>query len=172
MISYDGAGRVTRSVDPNGVVTDLTYSPRGWLLTRTVRANADGSASAGDAVTTIGYTPYGAVLDPDADGIVMSYTYDAAHRLTDITMRWAIASITRWMRPATRRGADVIPWQGAAHVSHHYNTLGELTQVIDGLSQAVFSAAYGDSYDANGNLAHSVDARGVQLNKGYDGSTA
>ncbi|MFC3650358.1 RHS repeat domain-containing protein [Dyella humi] len=28
--SYDGAGRITRLTDINGVNTDLTYTPRGW----------------------------------------------------------------------------------------------------------------------------------------------
>ena len=55
-VSYDGAGRVKRMKDANAVLTDLTYHARGWLLTRTVRANLSGVPSAGgDAVTTLTY---------------------------------------------------------------------------------------------------------------------
>jgi YD repeat-containing protein len=44
--SYDGAGRVTRITDDaNGVNTDMTYTPRGWLASRTV----------GGSVTTFTY---------------------------------------------------------------------------------------------------------------------
>ncbi|WP_323135380.1 DUF6531 domain-containing protein, partial [Dyella silvatica] len=61
VVAYDKNGRVVRQRDANGVITDLTYHPRGWLLTRTVRANADGSASAGDALTQIAYDATGNV---------------------------------------------------------------------------------------------------------------
>ncbi|WP_266159927.1 DUF6531 domain-containing protein, partial [Dyella silvatica] len=61
VVAYDKNGGVVRQRDANGVITDLTYHPRGWLLTRTVRANADGSASAGDALTQIAYDATGNV---------------------------------------------------------------------------------------------------------------
>ncbi|RDS78921.1 RHS repeat protein, partial [Dyella monticola] len=65
--SYDADGRITRLTDANGINTDLTYTPRGWLSTRTV----------GGAQTSFGYTPYGAVSSiTDADGVTTSYGYD------------------------------------------------------------------------------------------------
>jgi len=74
--SYDGAGRVTRITDANGVNTDMTYTPRGWLASRTV----------GGSATTFSYMPYGEVQTvTDPDGIVTTFGYDTAHRLTDIT---------------------------------------------------------------------------------------
>ena len=36
--SYDANGRVTQITDANGVVTTMTYHPRGWLNSRTVNA--------------------------------------------------------------------------------------------------------------------------------------
>ncbi len=33
---YDRAGRVRQMVDPNGVVTDTVYTPRGWVSSVTV----------------------------------------------------------------------------------------------------------------------------------------
>ncbi|RDS78729.1 RHS repeat protein, partial [Dyella monticola] len=65
--SYDADGRPTRITDANGINTDFTYTPRGWLSTRTV----------GGAQTSFGYTPYGAVSSiTDADGVTTSYGYD------------------------------------------------------------------------------------------------
>src|SRR6185369_17768883 len=32
---YDPAGRVRQMTDPKGVVTDITYTPRGWVSTVT-----------------------------------------------------------------------------------------------------------------------------------------
>src|SRR5690606_23673001 len=76
VVSYDADGRVTRESDANGINTDLTYTPRGWLASRTV----------GGAQTAFDYTPYGAVSSvTDPDGVTISYDYDAAHRLTKVT---------------------------------------------------------------------------------------
>jgi RHS repeat-associated protein len=171
-VAYDKNGRVVRQSNTNGVISDLTYSPRGWLLTRTVRANADGSASGGDAVTAIGYTPYGAVASiHDADGVTASYTYDAAHRLTDITD--ALGDRIHYTLDAAGNKTQEQTFDPSGTVrrtlSRAYNTLGQLTQVTDGLSHAVFNAGYTDSYDANGNLVHTADALGVQRKQGYDG---
>src|SRR5262249_55912603 len=85
-VSYDKNGRVTRIQDANGTYSDMTYHARGWLLTRTVRANANGTPnSALDATTTFAYDNVGNVTRvTQPDGTYLHYVYDNAHRLTDI----------------------------------------------------------------------------------------
>jgi YD repeat-containing protein len=77
---YDRAGRLLSSTDANGTLTTLAYSPRGWLQTQTV------TPAAGPALTTTyAYWPTGllkTVTQPDAS--TLNYTYDDAHRLTDV----------------------------------------------------------------------------------------
>jgi YD repeat-containing protein len=78
-------GRITRAADPNGVVTDYTYSPRGWLLRQAVRG-PDNSTESDDAITLFEYTASGqlsAVESPD--GVRLAFQYDAAQRLTRVT---------------------------------------------------------------------------------------
>jgi YD repeat-containing protein len=73
--AYDGDGRPLSITDPNGVVTSLTYWPRGWLHTQTI---------AGET-TTYDYDGLGQptkVTQPD--GSYVQYIHDDAHRLTDI----------------------------------------------------------------------------------------
>ncbi|GLQ45656.1 type IV secretion protein Rhs [Dyella lipolytica] len=159
--SYDADGRVTRITDPNGVNTDMTYTPRGWLSTRTV----------GGAKTTFGYMPYGAVqtiIDPD--GFTTTFGYDAAHRLNKITD--ALGNYIQYGLDAAgdKTGEQIYDANGTLHksLSRTFNTLGQLTKVVDGLSQTVFTANYSDSYDANGNLVHTADAMGIQQHRGYD----
>jgi YD repeat-containing protein len=78
---YDKAGRVRQMVDPNGIVTDIAYTPRGW--TSSVVVTPPGGAA---RTTTYTYDNAGqltGVVMPDAT--TMSYSYDTAHRLTGVT---------------------------------------------------------------------------------------
>ncbi|WNL45330.1 RHS repeat-associated core domain-containing protein [Dyella sp. BiH032] len=170
-VAYDKNGRLVRQRDANGVLTDFTYHPRGWLLTRTVRANADGTPSANDAVTQIGYKPYGAVESiTDPDGVQVTYTYDAAHRLTDITD--ALGNRIHYTLDAagSKTKEETFDTSGTLRRSlgRTYNTLGQLTGIKDGLNRTVFDASFSDSYDGNGNLVRSADALGIQRKQGYD----
>ncbi|MBB6242274.1 RHS repeat protein [Rhodanobacter sp. MP1X3] len=159
--SYDGAGRVTRVTDPNGVNTDMTYTPRGWLASRSV----------GGSAATFTYMPYGEVQTiTDPDGVVTTFGYDSAHRLTDITDAQG-NDIHYTLDAAGNKIAEQISTASGTVVhslSRSYNALGQLTAVIDGLSQTVFNAGYSDSYDANGNLTHSADGLSIQRQQSYD----
>ena len=159
--SYDADGRPTRITDANGVNTDLTYAPRGWLATRSV----------GGAQTSFGYTPYGAVQTvTDADGVSTTYGYDAAHRLVKITD--AQGNYVQYTLDAVgdKTAEQVYDSTGTLHKSlvRTFNTLGQLTKVMDGLTHTVFDASASGSYDANGNLILSTDGLGIQRQLGYD----
>ncbi|RAP56919.1 hypothetical protein BTJ49_12320 [Oleiagrimonas sp. MCCC 1A03011] len=159
--SYDADGRVTRTTDPNGVHTDLTYTPRGWLASRSV----------GGATTSFTYTPYGAVASvTDPDGVTTSYTYDDAHRLTDITDAQGNSIHYTLDAAGNKTKEQVLDSSGTVlrTTSRTFNTLGELTSVVDGLNNTVFNAGFTDSYDANGNLVHSANALGTEKEMGYD----
>jgi RHS repeat-associated protein len=159
--SYDGNGRITRITDANGINTDLTYTPRGWLASRTV----------GGATTTFTYMPYGAVQTvTDPDGITTTYGYDTAHRLNKITD--ALGNSIQYTLDAAgdKTGEQVYDSTGALHkqLTRTFNTLGQLTTVVDGLQNTVFNASASGSYDANGNLIQSGDGLGIQRQLGYD----
>lgn len=171
-VSYDKNGRPTRVKAPNGVLTDYTYTPRGWLATTTVRAQASGTSSASDAATTITYNPDGTVHQvTDPDQVTTTYTYDAAHRLTDVTDGQGRRYHYTLDAAGHRTKEEVITAAGTVvrTTSQSFNTLGQLTAITDGLSRTVFSATYADSYDANGNLAHSQDGLGIQRKQVFDG---
>ena len=77
---YDGAGRLKKMIDPNGLETTLAYYPRGWLQTRTVGVN-----TANPEVTSYTYDNVGQlkrVTQPDTSYV--EYFYDDAHRLWKI----------------------------------------------------------------------------------------
>lgn len=73
--TYNAHGQPLTMTDPNGVVTTLAYDLRQRLTSRTV----------GSEVTTMEYWPTGLLKKATLpDGSYLEYTYDAAHRLTDI----------------------------------------------------------------------------------------
>jgi RHS repeat-associated protein len=172
VVAYDSNGRVVRQRDANGVLTDFTYHPRGWLLSRTARANASGTPSAQDAMTQVTYDGVGDVTQiVDPDGVTMSYTYDAAHRLTDVTdalgnrIHYTLDAMGNKTKAETLDAGSTV----RRTVSLGYNALNELLTVTDALSQTVLSYNYTDGYDANGNPVHSVDGLGFQRLQSYDG---
>lgn len=163
--SYDADGRVTRITDSNGVNTDLTYTPRGWLASRIV----------GGANTTFGYTAYGAVQTiSDPDGVTTTFGYDVAHRLVKITD--ALGNYVQYTLDAAgnKTAENVYDASGTLreNIARTFNNLGQLLTVTDGLGKTVFAAngdASGDpSYDYNGNLVLSTDALGIERQLNYD----
>lgn len=169
--AYDADGRVTRLRDSNGVIIDFTYHPRGWLLSRTVRVHADGSASPNDAITQVAYDAVGQIVRvTDADGVAIGYTYDDAHRLTDITD--ALGNHIHYTLDAAGNviKEDSFDTDGVARrtLSRSYTALGQLASIKDALGQLIFDASDIDSYDANSNLLRSSDAQGIQSRYDYD----
>lgn len=171
VLAYDKAGRPVRRQDTNGVITDLTYTPRGWLASRTVRASADGSAAAGDATTTLTYNAVGAlksVVDPD--GIAVVYTYDDAHRLIDIANGLGEHIHYTLDASGNRIKEETFDANGVSRrsLTRSYNTLGQLISVTDGLDHVAFDATATGSYDANGNLVSAKDGLGTVQKSTFD----
>ena len=78
---YDRAGRVRQMVDPNGVVADTVYTPRGW--TSSVTVTPPGGTG---RTTTYTYDNAGQMTGATLpDGTTLGYSYDPAHRLTGVT---------------------------------------------------------------------------------------
>lgn len=78
---YDRAGRVRQMVDPNGIVTDTTYTSRGWINSVTVTPPGGTARTTRYIYDNAGQLT--GVIMPDTT--TMSYSYDAAHRLTGVT---------------------------------------------------------------------------------------
>jgi YD repeat-containing protein len=79
--SYDKAGRVLLTTGLKGIVTQMSYVPRGWVST--VSTTAPGNAA---RTTSYSYDAVGQMIGvSNPDGTVLSFTYDAAHRLIGAT---------------------------------------------------------------------------------------
>ncbi len=173
-LAYDGAGRVLKMQDANGVETWMSYHPRGWLLSRTVK----GATVTDDASTSFAYTPFGAIERvTQPDGAFLQYGYDQAQRMTGISDN-AGNSITYVLDAAgnrVRESTEEFNPRGAAVLkrlmARQYDQLSRMKASI----RAQFAAQSNlddpsvrkttMTFDANGNTDITTDpARGTAPN--------
>lgn len=151
-LAYDANGRPLSLADSNGVITDVTYHPRGWPSSVTVRGDGTGT----NRTTRITYWPTGQVQEVvEPDGGAVTYIYDAAQRLTDIadnagnTLHYTLDEAGNRLREDTVDDAGML----RRTLSRIYNTLGELTTLKDAGNHAT---AF--SYDLEGYPISLTDA--------------
>ncbi|WP_369937006.1 RHS repeat-associated core domain-containing protein [Xanthomonas tesorieronis] len=164
-LSYDGAGRLLSVKDANGIITDFTYLPRGWLTASKVRG-ADDTSESDDRITSIDYWPTGLVKQvTQPDGAFTAFTYDAAHRLTNIadnagnTLHYTLDNAGNRVKEDTKDASGTLK----RTLSRVYNQLGQLA------TQATASGDPTDfGYDANSNATAVTDALGHKTQNDYD----
>jgi len=140
--TYNADGLPLTIKDQNGVVTTLTYDLRQHLKTKTK----------GTEETQYNYYPTGLlqqIIRPD--GSYLIYTYDGAHRLTQLQDSSG-ASIVYTLDNAGNRqveqhfnSAGALTW---TH-SHLYNQYGELWQDLTSTNESSQATQFG--YDPQGN---------------------
>ena len=148
--AYDVDGQPTRIIDPNGVVTTLSYDVRGRLRTRAVNA---GNPLA--ETTEFDYDNAGQLVKVTLpDGSFLRYQYDAAHRLTEIAD--GLGNVIQYTLDAmgNRIKEDVFdPTDRLVRTQRRiYDALNRLYNDIGAAGQM---SAY--LYDANGNLKTTID---------------
>ncbi|WP_240321138.1 RHS repeat-associated core domain-containing protein [Xanthomonas oryzae] len=164
-LAYDGAGRPLSVKDANGIVTDYSYHPRGWLTATKVRGT-DASSEADDRITRIDYWPTGLVKQvTQPDGAFTAFTYDTAHRLTDIAdnagnrVHYTLDNAGNRVKEDTRDASGTLK----RTLSRIYNQLSQLK------TQATAAGDPTDfAYDANGNTTSVTDALGTATQSDYD----
>ena len=197
--AYDADGRPLTLQDPNGLITQLAYDPRGRLLSR----------NTGGETTAYSYDAAGQVLKitkPDAS--FAAFSYDPAHRLTQVSDNLGnkivytldandnqtkkqvydpSGTLTRSLGQtfdAVNRLQTSVGAQGQT-TTYGYDSNGNLTSVTDPLSKATIR--YFDAlnrliasfdrladktqyqFDANDNLAQITDQRSANTVYTYDG---
>lgn len=165
ILAYDGAGRVLSSKDPNGVVTDREYHPRGWLLAAKMRGS-NSASEADDVITRYDYWATGLIKKiTSPDGVDTRFEYDAAHRLTAIA-DGAGNRIEYTLDNSGNRIAENTKGSGGAlkrTLSRVYNALGQLATQADAQANPTDF-----SYDAVGNAKTITDALGHVTSNDYD----
>jgi YD repeat-containing protein len=124
--AYDANGKVGRIVEPNGLVTEMTYTPRGQISSRTV---SDGTSR---ETTSFGYDLAGQLIkQTNPDGSWMAFGYDPAHRLTSVNDSLGNSIVYTLDLTGNRIGEQIKDPAGvlSRQVARTFNALGQMTKV-------------------------------------------
>ncbi|SFH03275.1 YD repeat-containing protein, partial [Duganella sp. CF458] len=148
---YDAFGRLVRSVDANGNVSQQGYDKLGQVVTTTDPLNGKRSAS---------YDAFGRVLtQTDALSRVTTHSYNTAERSTTVTTPEGVSVTTT----QTRTGQTHSVKDGNGNVTtYSYDQDGKLLAVDSALADT------SSEYDAAGQLIKSRDANGNEVTYTYD----
>jgi RHS repeat-associated protein len=140
--SYNAFGQPLTITDPNGVLTTLTYDGRQRLTSRQV----------GSETTALAYWPTGLLKQVTLpDHSYLLYSYDAAHRLTQISDSLGNRIVYTLDGLGNRTAEKRYDPSNALHRTHGrvFNTLSELYQDLNAAGTSAVTTTFG--YDTNGN---------------------
>ncbi len=158
---YDVHGNPLEIIDPNGVITRLTYDARQRLKTRTV---AYGTADA--ATSTFDYDPAGQLVKTTLpDGSFIAYEYDTAHRLVAIEDA-AGNRIDYTLDALGNRVEETVSGPGGAVFRKTMRDYDELNRLVAESGPAGSMMSYG--YDLEGNRTSVTDADSNATSHHYD----
>lgn len=140
--TYDGDGRPLTITDPNGTVTTLAYDARGRLTSRIT----------GGQAAAFSYYPTGLLQQVTfPDGSDLLYTYDAAHRLTQVSDGLGNKIVYTLDAMGNRTAENTYDPSGALHRTHTrvINTMDEVYQEVNAAGTSAVTTTFGYDGDAN-----------------------
>ncbi|MDD4463256.1 MAG: DUF6531 domain-containing protein, partial [Desulfobacterales bacterium] len=175
---YDAHGRPLQIVDPNGLVTVLTYDELGRVISRNVGGETTGFAYDGAGNLTRITMPDGSFLNhqyddahrlvgiSDASGNYISYTLDSAGNIVSQNVfdpSHALAQARNWAYDELGRMTDELGAQGQTITAYGYDANGNRTSATDGLNHTVVHG-----FDALNRLSQTTDPLAGVTQYGYD----
>jgi len=163
---YDASGRVLQMIDADNVVTNYTYTVRGWLESVTIRA-PNGNPTE-DAITLYTYDAVGQVIRvdlPGQPGFSINFEYDGARRLTDIHTA-NDDRITYTLDAAGNRLSETITgFSGVTYktLTRAYDELSRIMQVTGANNQTTDV-----EYDVNDNVTTTINGRSFPTSQTHD----
>lgn len=154
--NFDNYGNPQSLTDANGVTTDLSYSPQGWLA----------SVSTAGSTTSFEHDAVGLITKVTrGDGSWLSYTWDGARRLTKIannlgeTVEYDLDAMGNRTAQRLKDASNSLTQQQ----TWVYDELGRLLRAVGAAGQ---TSRY--QYDLNDNPSASTNPRQFSHNQAYD----
>ena len=157
---YDAAGRVIKETATNGLVSTYAYDGKGRLLTM----------NRGGLVSSYTYTPTGQLAtSTQANGHQVSYSYDAAQRLTGwadnrgTSGSYTLDAIGNRTAEQIKNSAGSVAWQTVRSI----NSVNRVTSETVGTTGS--TVANSMSYNANGDVVQETNGLSQSTSYGLDG---
>ncbi|EPJ48893.1 MAG: hypothetical protein OFPI_27180 [Osedax symbiont Rs2] len=153
--AFDSSGRPLKVVDANGIETQLSYNPRGWLISKKVITEVGESITQYKYAHSGNYQGQGQVSQVTlANGNIINYRYDTANRLVGISnSQGAIISYT--LDFEGNRIAETVHSDSAELLSSQTRVFDELSRLLSSIGADQQTTSY--QYDRNGNLTGVTD---------------
>jgi YD repeat-containing protein len=162
---YDWAGRLTRTVDPEGGVVDNAYDTFGRLRTSTATVRAVADQPALTDVTTTGYSWLGYATSTDDGATTASTTYNAFGEVA--TQAVGTLDPTTYTYDGLGRVRRVTnPDQTT--LTHVYDPAGRRLSTTRADSSGTDVSTESSDYDADGNQTSITSPRGYATTYDYD----
>lgn len=161
--NYNAQGQPQTLIDPNGIVTELGYHPRGWLEYQILKHPTDSSQ---DLATYYTYDATGLLTEVTLpNGARLSYTYDEANRLVAIVNHLG-ERIDYVLDAAGNVTAQTIS-DGASQITAQSRTVFDELSRVQQLIGAEDQTTDID-YDANNNPVATTNPRSFQSQQDFD----
>lgn len=158
--NHNGRGQPRQVIDPTGVITQLAYTPRGWL--QSMRRDVGG----GSALMELAYDNVGQLTRVTlADGTYLNFDYDSAHRFLGVSnnagerLEYILDAAGNPTRQLVRSASGAVQ----RTVDYTFDALSRLHQV---------SGSYGQltryDYGSDGNPGSMTDAMNRTTIPGFD----
>jgi RHS repeat-associated protein len=151
-VSYDHAGDITKTVDPAGLITTMTYDGLGRMLTKTITSDSFPSG----LTTSYTYDKLGQILTQTAP--------PATDRVTGaVHTAQATTTYNYDSQPLTQTTSDLTGGDAARSTSSTYNADGEEASTTDATGKTTSF-----TYDAYGNVVTETEADGDVVASTWD----
>ncbi|MDO9462109.1 MAG: hypothetical protein Q7N95_18570, partial [Alphaproteobacteria bacterium] len=158
--SVNGRGQPLSIVGPNGVISNLTYDARGWLISVTV------DPGPAQAVTSLVYDAIGQITRiTRPDGSLLNYAYDDARRLIAVSNASNEKITYTYDAMGNRTQTDILSAASAvtATQSQAFDELGRLLRELGASAQTTTHA-----YDKVDSRISTLDPRGKLYGFAFD----
>ncbi|WP_062269133.1 RHS repeat-associated core domain-containing protein [Endozoicomonas arenosclerae] len=164
-MNYSGLGLAGRIIDPRGIVTDLEYHPRGWLLSSTVQ-HPKGKTTR-NIVTSYDYDEIGQVTRINLpDQSYLDFEYDDARRLVLVINNRGQRIEYHYDAEGNQVSVTVRDSQNSI-VRSSSRTFDEMSRLLEQIrGDGTISASY--QYDLNSNPTVLTDGKGNQTVQTFD----
>ncbi len=156
LMDFNFFGSPMKIMNANGIISDLSYSPQGWLTSINTAGNT----------TKIEYNSVGDITKlTRGDGSWLAYVWDDARRLTGIT-NTAGERVSYDLNPMGKRTAQKLHDSEGRQTHQREWIYDELGRVIQAIGAGGQLRKF--QYDLNDNAVQNLDPRGNKFSTTYD----